>query len=49
MFVAALPFTPAVKNLEVDNRNNQLVVDDEGMFTCYCSMQYLFYADYIID
>lgn len=29
MFVAALPFTPAVKNLEVDNRNNQLVVEDE--------------------
>lgn len=31
MFVAALPFTPAVKNLEVDNRNNQLVVDDEDL------------------
>ncbi len=31
MFVAALPYTPAVKNLEVDNRNNQLVFDDEDL------------------
>lgn len=29
MFVASLPYTPAVKNLEVDNQNNQLVVEDE--------------------
>lgn len=29
MFVAALPFTPAIRNLEVDRRNNQLVVEDE--------------------
>lgn len=29
MFVVSLPLTPAVKNLEVDNSNNQLVIDDE--------------------
>ena len=31
MFIAALPYTPAVKNLEVDNRNNQLVFEDEDL------------------
>jgi len=31
MFILTLPVTPAVKNLEVDNRNNQLVFEDEDL------------------
>lgn len=31
MFIAALPYTPAVKNLAVDNQNNQLVFEDEDL------------------
>lgn len=31
MFIVTLPFTPAVKNLEVDNQNNQLVFNDDDL------------------